>query len=84
MLPLVYDPRYHTFESWSSLMVEAYAAQQLQSGVSEDRWREWASGLMGIDIFQNEAMPSPYVFDDWHEWAEAVVNTVNPRNENGI
>ena len=80
MLPLVYDPRYHTFESWSSLMVEAYAAQQLQSGVSEDNWREWASGLMGIDIFQNESMPSPYVFDDWHEWAEAVVNAVNPRD----
>jgi hypothetical protein len=79
MLPLVYDPRYHTFESWSSLMVEAYAAQQLQIGVSEDNWKEWAFGLLGIDIFQNEAMPSPEGFDNWHNWAEAVVNAVNPR-----
>ena len=79
-LPLVYDPRYHTFESWSSLMVEAYAAQQLQSGVSEDDWKEWALGLSGIDVFQNEAIPSPAGFDNWQNWAEAVVNAVNPRN----
>lgn len=79
-LPLVYDPRYHTFESWSSLMVEAYAAQQLQSGVSEDGWKEWALGLSGIDVFQNEAIPSPTGFDNWQNWAEAVVNAVNPRN----
>ena len=79
-LPLVYDPRYHTFESWSSLMVEAYAAQQLQSGVSEDKWQDWANGLTGIDVFQNEAIPSPYLFDNWQNWAEAVVNAVNPRN----
>ena len=80
MFPLVYDPRYHTFESWSSLMVEAYAAQQLQSGVSEDKWQDWANGLTGIDVFQNEAIPSPYLFDHWQSWAEAVVNAVNPRN----
>ena len=79
-LPLVYDPRYHTFESWSSLMVEAYAAQQLQTGASEKDWQDWAIGLTGIDVFQNEAMPSPYGFDHWQNWAEAVVNAVNPRN----
>lgn len=79
-LPLVYDPRYHTFESWSSLMVEAYAAQQLQIGISEDKWKDWAVGLSAIDVFQNEAIPSPFLFDDWQEWAEAVVNAVNPRN----
>jgi hypothetical protein len=61
-------------------MVEAYAAQQLQSGVSEDKWQDWANGLTGIDVFQNEAIPSPYLFDHWQNWAEAVVNAVNPRN----
>ena len=35
---LVYDPRFHTFESWSSLMCEAYAPQQLQIGVTEENW----------------------------------------------
>jgi hypothetical protein len=29
---------------------------------------------------QNEAIPSPYLFDKWQDWAEAVVNAVNPRN----
>jgi len=77
---LVYDPRYHTFESWAALMCEAYAAQQLQIGVLEENWKEWAAGLKGIDVFQNEAIPGPYVFENWQDWAEAVVGAINPRN----
>jgi len=76
----VYDPRMHTFESWAALMCEAYAQQQLQIGVSEDNWKDFASGMKAIDVFQNEAIPGPYVFENWYDWAEAVVNAVNPRN----
>jgi hypothetical protein len=78
---LVYDPRHHTFESWAALMCEAYAAQQLQVGVSEENWKEWAAGLKAIDVFQNEGIPGPYVFDDWHDWAEALVGAVSPGNQ---
>jgi hypothetical protein len=77
---LVYDPRYHTFESWSALMCEGYAAQQLQIGVAEDKWKDWATGLMAIDVFQNESIPSPYLFNDWQEWAEILVNAINSKN----
>ena len=76
----IYDPRMHTFESWSALMCEAYAAQQLQIGVSEKNWKEWAAGLKGIDVFQNESIPGPYVFENWQDWAEALVGAVNPKN----
>jgi hypothetical protein len=75
---LVYDPRYHTFESWASLMVEQYAAQQLAIPDANTDWKEWASGLKAIDVFTNEGIPSPFIFDDWQEWAEALVNAVNP------
>jgi hypothetical protein len=75
---LVYDPRYHTFESWASLMVEQYAAQQLAIPDANTDWKEWASGLKAIDVFTNEGIPAPYIFDDWQEWAEALVNSVNP------
>lgn len=78
-LPLVYDPRYHTWDSWASLMVEAYAAQQLSIPTDEAQWKDWAAGLRGIDIFVNEAVPSPYQFDNWQDWAVVLVNTVNPR-----
>jgi hypothetical protein len=74
---LVYDPRGHTFESWSALMVEAYASQQLQMNVSEENWNSFASGMMAIDIFQNDGIPNPSMFSKWNEWAEAVVNVVN-------
>ena len=80
MLALVYDPRYHTFASWSALMCEGYAAQQLEINCPEERWKEWAAGLVGIDIFQSEAVPSPYQFDNWQDWATQLVNSVNPRN----
>jgi hypothetical protein len=75
---LVYDPRYHTFESWASLMVEQYAAQQLAIPDANTDWKEWASGLKAIDVFTNEGIPGPFIFDDWQEWAEALVNSVNP------
>ena len=75
---LIYDPRYHTFESWASLMVELYGAQNLQIPNAQTDWKEWASGLKAIDVFTNEGIPGPSIFDDWHEWAEAVVNAVNP------
>ena len=75
---LVYDPRYHTFESWASLRVEQYAAQQLAIPDANTDWKEWASGLKAIDVFTNEGIPGPFIFDDWQEWAEALVNAVNP------
>jgi hypothetical protein len=61
-------------------MCEAYAPQQLQIGIVEGDWKDWAAGLKAIDVFQNEAVPGPYVFENWQDWAEAVVNAVNPRN----
>lgn len=75
---LVYDPRYHTFESWACLMVELYGAQNLQIPNAQTEWKEWASGLKAIDVFTNEGIPGPFIYDDWQEWAEAVVNAVNP------
>lgn len=80
-IALVYDPRYHTFESWASLMVEAYAAQQLQVPIVDVDWKSWGAGLKAIDIFANEAIPEPYQFDDWQDWASAVVGAVNSRPE---
>jgi hypothetical protein len=80
-IALVYDPRYHTFESWASLMVEAYAAQQLQVPIVDVDWKSWGAGLKAIDIFANEAIPEPYQFDDWQDWASALVGAVNSRPE---
>jgi hypothetical protein len=80
-LALVYDPRYHTWESWSSLMVEAYAGQQLAIGIQEKNWRDWASGINAIDIFMNEAIPSPNYYENWRDWATALVNAVNQKVE---
>ena len=75
---LIYDPRYHTVDSWASLMVELYGAQNLPIPNEMTDWQEWAAGLKAIDVFTNEGVPGPYNFDDWQEWAEAVVNAVNP------
>ena len=75
----VYDPRYHTFESWACLMVELYAAQQLAIPDASTDWKLWGNGLGAIDVFANEAIPSPYNFEDWQEWAQALVGAINPR-----
>ena len=75
---LVYDPRFHTFESWASLMCELYAPQQLEIPDAQTDWKTWGQGLCAIDVFANEAIPRTDSFDDWHDWAEALVSAVNP------
>jgi hypothetical protein len=45
----------------------------------EDNWKGWAAGIKGIDIFANESIPSPYIYENWQDWAEAVVNAVNQK-----
>lgn len=80
-LALVYDPRFHTWDSWSSLMCEAYAAQQLGIGVPEEKWKDWADGVNAINLFNNEAIPSPELFATWVDWATALMNAVNPRTD---
>lgn len=75
---VIYDPRYHTWDSWASLMVEAYGSQQLAIPTDESEWKEWATGLRGIDLFANDAIPTPDGFLDWQEWAFALVNAISP------
>jgi hypothetical protein len=75
---LIYDPRGHTFDSWASLMCELYATQQLAIPNANTDWRQWGEGLKAIDVFTNEGIPGPAVFNDWQDWAQAVVGAVQP------
>ncbi len=77
--PLVYDPRFHTFESWASLMVEQYAANQLSIPTPQTDWKEWGAGLKAIDVFTNEAIPGPDPYDNWFDWASALLASINPQ-----
>lgn len=77
MLALVYDPRFHTFESWASLMCEAYAGQQLATPSPQTDWKEWGAGLKAIDVFTNEGIPGPYNYQNWQDWAAALVGAIN-------
>jgi hypothetical protein len=78
-LALVYDPRFHTFDSWASLMCEAYGGQQLAIPNASTDWKEWAAGLKAIDIFTNEGIPGPYVYEKWEDWAAALVGAINQK-----
>lgn len=77
--PLVYDPRYHTFESWACLMCEQYAANQLSIPNSTTDWKEWGEGLKAIDVFTNEAIPGPGDYANWDDWAAALLASINPQ-----
>jgi hypothetical protein len=79
MGPLLYDPRYHTFESWASLLCEQYAANQLEIPSQDTDWRMWGNGLKAIDIFTNEAIPDTDTYGNWYDWAEALLASINPR-----
>ena len=74
----VYDPRFHTFDSWACLMCELYSPQQLEIPSATTDWKIWGNGIRAIDVFANEAIPMTDSFDNWFDWAEAFVNAVNP------
>lgn len=80
-LALIYDPRYHTFNSWADLMVEAYAGQQLEIPRGEEHWKEWANIVKSIDLFANEAVPDPYLYENWQDWVDALRGAVNQRSQ---
>jgi hypothetical protein len=80
-LALVYDPRYHSWDSWASLMSEAYSAQHVPIPGPRDDWRSWAIGLKAIDVFTNEAIPSPDTYEHWQDWAFALVGAVNQKTD---
>lgn len=75
---LVYDPRYHTFDSWACLMVEHYADQQLEIPGPQTDWKQWGKGLLAVGFFSNEAVPDTDQFDDWQNWAAALLGAINP------
>lgn len=77
--PLIYDPRYHTFESWAALMCEQYAANQIEIPIHSTKWKDWGNGLKAIDIFTNEAIPNTDDYEDWSSWAAALLAAINPR-----
>jgi hypothetical protein len=62
-------------------MCEAYAAQQLSSNTPEEEWKQWAAGLKAIDVFTNEGIPGPYIYENWQDWASALVGAVNQPTE---
>jgi hypothetical protein len=74
----IYDPRFHTFDSWACLMCELYSPQQLEIPSATTDWKIWGNGIRAIDVFANEAIPMTDSFDNWFDWAEALVNAVNP------
>lgn len=74
----VYDPRFHTFDSWASLMCELYATQQLEIPTPQTDWKVWGNGIRAIDVFANEAIPMTDSFNNWQDWAQELVNAVNP------
>lgn len=76
---IVYDPRYHTFDSWASLMCELYSPQNLEIPTAQTDWKTWGEGIRAIDVFANEAIPMTQAYDDWFDWAMALMNAVNPR-----
>jgi hypothetical protein len=77
----IYDSRYHTFVSWASLMVELYAAQQIEIPNERTDWKTWGNGLSAIDVFTNEAIPRTDQYDNWSDWAEALRSAVNPATQ---
>ncbi len=75
--PLLYDPRYMEFVEWGCLLCEQYARQQLAIPDASTDWKSWGNGLLAIDIFTDQGVPTTDNYDNWQDWAFAVLHAMN-------
>ena len=78
---VIYDPRNLSWDEWCSYMAELFAPQQLGT-VTEDKWVDWAIGMIGIGYFTNSGVPDPRGFTDWRDWAERMVGVMTIKGRN--
>lgn len=76
-MAILYDPRYHSFVSWASLLVEQFASNQLEIPTEMTDWKRWGESLAAIDVFSSQGIPSPELYTDWADWAFALINSMN-------
>jgi hypothetical protein len=62
---------------WADLMVEQFAANQLDIPTEDTDWRDWARALNAIDVFVTQAVPSPDIYDNWVDWAFSLMNCMD-------
>jgi hypothetical protein len=58
-------------------MVEQFASNQLDIPNEGTDWRAWARGVNAIDVFSNQGVPSPDIYDSWVDWAFALINCMD-------
>ena len=73
---VTYDPRGMSWSQWCPLMAELFSAQQLGT-VSEENWKDWANGMVGIGYFNNSAVPDARAFNNWQDWAQQLVGIMS-------
>lgn len=76
-MAILYDPRYHSFVSWASLLVEQFASNQLEIPTEMTDWKRWGESLAAIDVFSSQGIPSPELYTNWADWAFALINSMN-------
>jgi hypothetical protein len=78
--PLLYDPRYHTFESWACAFVRAVRRQSVGDTESIHRLEDVGQR---VEVYRhlrtNEAVPDTDNYQNWYDWAEALLAAINPR-----
>lgn len=70
----VYDPRFLSWERWSSLMnsVHLQAGPGVEQPTPESKWREWAEQFIGAPSNAGLNLPQPYGYSGWRQWAYAI------------
>lgn len=64
------DPRGMTWQDWAASVILAIGdAWSFGTPPEEDRWRDWAVGLVRASPFTQRTLPNPYQFSDWRDWA---------------
>ena len=74
-MAVVLDPRNLTWDEWCPRMAELFASNQLGTA-PEEKWRDWADGVVGIGYFTQSGVADQRVFETWQDWAFALTNAM--------
>ena len=67
------DPHGLTLKDWADSVILTVPNSWLLGRLdSDDRWQEWATGLVRAGSFSQRNLPNPYNFTDWKDWAMRV------------
>ena len=71
-----FNPNGMDWEAWNGNLIMFYAEEPIPFH-DEDNWRQTASSVAQLAVFNNYPVPQPDAYADWQDWANEFTLIIN-------